>query len=292
MAVLSDRLNVCLTTEKKMSAGTDFMSNAYARIGEPLNLQVGGQKWFRSVRNSQKIEQNSASLLLGATPWLTRLLSRKHQRVFVVDSSSQMLTMLQKTVSGLERRTHVETIHSNWLHLPHFPERICLVVGDNAFSFLPFPGGWNDLCNKLAARMQPNAILMIRVLSVPAWHVASSVEDIVSDYLSKSYVNYTEVRARLLFSHWDGRNSSIDTEAVLGTFESNRSVFEGLFRRFPMPDNDLITVAKYKDTGAVYYAPRLEEIIQVLGERFRVTQIHFGPYVLSSYFPLIVAHLQ
>jgi hypothetical protein len=284
--------NIPRIAAQETCANTDFMSIAYSQIGEPLNLHADGQKWFRSVYNSQQGESDSASLLLGATPWLTGLLAQRKRRVFVVDHSPRMLTMLRQSVSESKRPTQVELHEANWLDLPTFSERVSVVLGDNSFSFIKFPGEWIDLCRALTCRMQPGGLLMLRLFSVPPSHVPYNVENIVRQHLCQETINYTEVRAKLLFSHWDRNTASIDTESVCRTFEANRSLFDNLFRRFPVPDNDLATVVKYKDTGHVFYAPQLEEILGVLGTYFQVSQIHFGPYTLSYYFPLIVARLR
>jgi hypothetical protein len=42
----------------------------------------------------------------------------------------------------------------------------------------------------------------------------------------------------------------------------------------------------------VYHVPRLDDALDVLRECFEVREVHFGPYELSPYFPLVVAAKQ
>jgi hypothetical protein len=90
--------------------------------------------------------------------------------------------------------------------------------------------------------------------------------------------------------HWDDTTYAIDTEKVIRSFDSNLPLFEQLIERFsPQSDNDLITVRKYRNAGAKYFAPPVPAILDIFRTKFDVTALHFGPYPMSEYFPLLVA---
>ena len=66
--------------------------------------------------------------------------------------------------------------------------------------------------------------------------------------------------------------------------------FDALLCACQVPEeNDLVTMDKYRESGAVYYAPPLPSAVDVLRERFHVHAVHFGSYGMHEYFPVIVA---
>ena len=265
----------------------DFMHTGYAFIKEPLNLCQAGRTWLAGIYDHECNGARQDALVLGATPWIAKLLRRDHRRVVLVDASAEMLRMARRELSGDQA---IELVQADWSTIPLRAELIDSVIADNSFSFVPFPEAWIGLCDELETRMRSGGRLLIRVCSVPAGHRSSSVDEIVEQFMAHESINYTEVRATLLFSQWDNATYAIRTEAALAEFEANRASFERLFARFPiLPDNDLVTVTKYRGSGAIYYAPPLPEILKVIGRTFRVRSVHFGPYVMSQYFPLLVA---
>src|SRR5688500_17518532 len=56
----------------------------------------------------------------------------------------------------------------NWLALPPSVRGLDLVAGDNAFSFLQYPQGWDEMLDVLSDRMTEGSVLFARLLSVPA----------------------------------------------------------------------------------------------------------------------------
>jgi hypothetical protein len=270
---------------------TEFMRTSYSTIGEPLNLLMKGQQWFRRIYDHECEASHGLALVLGATSWMADILSQRHKKTIVVDLSSAMLHMISQVLQNqtFEQKERIELVQANWLEMPAVCRGISTVLGDNSLSFLPYPDGWLRLFSILADRMESRAKLITRFLSVPHGHRPMSVEDIVVSYSQTTSVNYTAVRVRLLFSHWNPVTCGIDTELVAQTFEERKSEFEPLFQKFPSCDNDLKTVAKYKGFKAVYYAPPLEQVLSMVAQEFDVISVHFGKYDMSQYFPLIVA---
>jgi len=272
---------------------TDFMFTGYALIKEPLNLEAGGQEWVRKLFGHHGNPEASNGLILGATPWMIEMLGRRgYRNLVVVDMSKAMLCSAETALAPVlgESMKRTEFCESKWLEMRQPSRPFDTVLGDNSFSFLKFPADWSSLCNRLADMMSPCATLVARCLSVPQKHTALSVGAIVDKFLPEQSINYTEVRANLLFAQWNEKTWSIDTERVLDEFQSHRMELEPLFEKFGVgEDNDLLTVRKYRGAGAVYYAPPLPALIDVIEERFRITAIHFGSYRLGEYFPLVVA---
>lgn len=269
------------------------MFRDYLAIREPLNLEEGGRAWFRDVFDWRRPADASAALVLGATPWMIEmLLHRQCRQVVAVDMSASMVQLAQGIVGKTSGNdlSKVQFHQSNWLDLSPVTSGIDVVLGDNSLSFLGYPKQWSLVCDHLADRMNPNGTLITRCLSMPKRHKPLSMQEIVDTFISRSSINYTEVRATLLFSRCNRGTYAIDTEQVLEYFESRRADLEPLFSRFPITeDDDLLTVSKYRSSRAVYYAPPLEHVLDVIGKRFRVTDVHFGPYSMAEYFPLIVA---
>jgi hypothetical protein len=202
-----------------------------------------------------------------------------------------MLTLARDTVGSFGTR-HAGTVfvQADWQDLPSVDESLATVVGDNSFSYLPYPHGWKNLATRLARCMQPGAKLLMRICSVPPSHCRTSVGEVVERYLAGDMLNCTEVRAALLFAHWNRSTYEIDTEEVLRTFETQRSEFAPLFDRFrPPADNDLETIRKYRGVRARYYAPPIEQGLTPLQPHFEVTSVEYGPYPMADYFPLVVA---
>jgi|GEM_PF-4206742 len=270
---------------------TDFMIHGYTSIREPLKLTGLSQQWVRKVYESVDTEPESMGLVLGATSWMAALLAERYGQVVVADISPSMLRLATEEIgqyaSG-DSLQSVKFVESNWFDLPPALQALDIVAGDNSFSFLPYPDGWVELCETLADRMRPEARLIMRVLSVPSTHRALSADEIIDKFDAEG-INFTEVRTTMLFAHWNPATYGIDTEAVSRTFERNRTKLDRLLRLSATKDNDLVTVLKYKGSGAVYYAPPLGKVLALVGKFFRVASVHFGPYCMSDYFPLIVA---
>jgi len=267
------------------------MAQGYARIGEPLNLCTEGRRWLSEVCLAECDSAHSEhALVLGATPWLGRFLGERHQRVTLVDRSEAMLRMARAELVSNAASAQIDFVEAAWLELPALVGAADTVVGDNSMSFLPFPSAWTQLCDLLAQRMTRNGRLVTRICSPPTRHCSEPVAQIVAEFLARESINFTELRARLLFADWSPDTYEIDTEQVLRSFENNQTLFEPLLRRFPLtPDNDLLTIEKYRGAGARYTAPPLGEALEVFRTRFKVMSVHFGPYAMSDYFPLVVA---
>jgi len=62
-----------------------------------------------------------------------------------------------------------------------------------------------------------------------------------------------------------------------------------LLDRYGDADNDLVAMEKYRGVNAIYYAPTLDRALEVIGDTFVIRSVHFGPYAMSEYFPLIIA---
>jgi len=274
------------------SRKVDFMLDGFELIKEPLNLEQTGIEWFTRIYMNHTKTQGHMGLVLGATPWMGHLLGQTQEHVFVIDRSAAMLKKMQRRRSSSSDIDTMRTAHfiqGDWLELPQLAQPIDVVLADNAFSFLKYPDQWSLLCDEIADRMSHNASLITRVLSVPLQHCPLTVEEMIHDFLKqRGSRNYSALRASLLFNHWNEVTYAIDTEQVLATFEANRSQFDALYESLPLVPDDLHTITKYRNTGAVYYAPPLDSVLQVFRARFRISEVHFGQYPLAEYFPVIV----
>src|SRR6185503_19651016 len=197
--------------------------------------------------------RSGTRLLLGGTPWLAELLRREYAPSFVVDQSAAMLSLAAR------RPWEQDAMHAgddaqiflkaNWLALPDLGQPVDIVIGDNSFSFLTFPGEWAQLRDELARRMRAGAKLVIRVCSVPHGHRAEAANEVAERFLaSTAPVNFTEVRAALLFAQWNPRTYAIKTEEALQAFRSGLNAFVPLIGR-RVGANDLETICKYEGTG-------------------------------------------
>lgn len=276
------------TTEK-----IDFMSPDYAMIGEPLNLLEDGQRWFRRMYYAFNGKTKAVALILGATPWLGLLCKENHRTVIFSDMSSAMLNKASEAFerAGFSKNSNeVHCIQSDWLRLPHLAQRLDTVCADNSFAFLIFPTDWERLLSYVADSMPSGGIFLARFFEHPTSHRSETVPEIIEFYLHRNKVNFTEVRARLMFSILDQESSRIDTEAAVAAFEANGEAFSCLINRFSENQpNDLVTIRKYKDSGISLYAPPVNNILDLLRKDFDVERVGYGPYALASYFPLIIA---
>ncbi len=265
----------------------EFMAHGYNLIQEPLNLLETGRRWWAEVCASASREPQQHGLVLGATPWLGALLSRTHACVTFIDSSD---TMLANARAELGSSVNARYVRSAWHTLPKDSAPFETVFSDNGFSYLPFPAGWVQLCDELASSMRPGARLFARALSCPNGHRTETATEIVSRFAALEQINCTEVRAALLFSHWRDAVFSIDTQSALATYDANAAAFATLLPKGHAGEpNDLVTMEKYRGAGAVYYAPPLDQWLAVVRRRFRVEAVHFGPYAMGEYFPLVSA---
>jgi hypothetical protein len=267
----------------------NYMSIDYDLIREPLNLTEAGRPWFKSVyQNSIGATNNHAALLLGCVDWMISMLAENQSKVFVVDNSA---VMIEKTKQGIKGEANkVNFVAADWLNQPELPTKVDAVLADNCFNFIEYPGKWELMFTKLANMMNVGGMVFFRFFSVPASHIKLSPEEIVKKYRSSEDVNYTEVRTDILFSQWDPATYLIDTEMALACYEANRAVFSALLEGKALGfKNDLESIAKYRNTRSLYPAPPLTEILRVLEKTFHITQVHFGPYAFSQYFPLVVA---
>jgi SAM-dependent methyltransferase len=268
-------------------AATDFMAHGYDLIEEPLNLRDAGQRWLSEVWSSTGTTGADRGLVLGATPWIATLLGRTHRQVSLVDISELMLANSRAVVTGV---TNPQFVRGRWLALPFVGGRYDSVISDNGFSYLPFPDGWIRLCEELAALLRPGGCLLARALSVAGGERVETVREVAARFSTVERINYTEVRAALLLSQWCERTFAIHTESALRAYDEHPSAFAPVLARCPAGEpNDLVTIEKYRGTGAVYYAPPLEEWLRILRRRFRIQGVHYGPYAMSGYFPLVAA---
>jgi SAM-dependent methyltransferase len=268
-------------------AATDFMAHGYDLIDEPLNLRDAGRRWLSEAWYSCQRTGMDRGLVLGATPWIATLLGRTHRHVSLVDLSEVMLANARAVTTGVANPGFVR---GRWLALPFVRGQYDSVISDNGFSYLSFPDGWTRLCDELAALLRPGGCLLARALSVAEGEHVETVAEVAARFSTVERINFTEVRAALLFSQWRERTFAIDTESALHAYDAHASAFAPLLARCPPGEpNDLVTIEKYRGAGAVYYAPPLEEWLRILRRHFRVQGVHYGPYAMSRFFPLVAA---
>jgi len=270
-------------------AADDFMAHGYELIGEPLNLHRTGRSWFKHAFEGQTSVPNGCALVLGATPWLVDYFLEHGRSVLVADKSTVMLDGLRTRLSPRSLAKSYHSLNYNWTRLPNTIADLAVTVGDNSFSFLPFPTAWVDLCTFLSARMLPQAVLAIRICSPPRQHRRRTAAALIADFVKTGRFNWTELRAAILFSCWNANDGTIRTEEALATFNSDRVAFETLLRQHSAVDNDLVTIEKYRGVNAIYYAPTLDRALEIVSDRFFIRSVHYGPYAMSEYFPLILA---
>lgn len=276
---------------RERADSTDYMTQGFDLIDEPLNLRTGGQQWFRDIlENETRNKSRGPALVLGATPWLASLLAETATRTVVVDSSASMLDLCERFCKSDVSPRHINFLKSDWQSLPHSGE-ISIATGDNSLSFLRFPDEWEQLLASIAGRMRPNGVVITRFLSAPAGHRKSLPIEIIENALARSKpVNFTALRAALLFAQWHPKKFCISTEAALADFVKARSDFVRLLNLGPgTARNDLLTMEKYRGTRATYFAPPISQAIGVFEKSFQVIAVHFGRYEMSQYFPLVVA---
>jgi hypothetical protein len=270
------------------ASATDFMAVGYEHIDEPLKLGVKGQRWF--TREDATESDTSPALVLGAVGWLAQYAAGRRSSVTIADCSQRMLSIARDSLTDDARRK-VQTLVGQWSEIGFASETLGLVLGDNSFSYLPFPQSWDSMCTLLHDQMRSGGRLLARVLSVPTSHRSNQdLGDIAAEFESKALINYTEVRLRALFNVWCPETYQIPCETALQAFESNLPAFASLLARAPSSiPNDLLGIRKYIGSGAVYFAPPLQEVLRIFSGHFRVTHVAFGDYPMSQYFPLIVA---
>jgi len=268
----------------------DYMVAGFELVGEPLNLRAEGQPWYARIVDQDGVSHGSMGLVLGSTPWMGILLRRSHNHVIMADVSKAMLLKAAISMGTRTQDQEIDFVEANWLNLPQFNGTISTVLADNSLSFLSFPDEWAQLLDDLADRMDPQGRMFARYLCMPSTHRKKTVDNIIDGFVMRDTVNYTEVRTALLYAHWNEKTYGLETENALRAFEVHRSKFDRLFTKSPITaENDLLTITKYRDSGAVFYAPPLTAILDVVAVRFKVIGVHFGPYCMSEYFPLIVA---
>ncbi|MBK8253568.1 MAG: class I SAM-dependent methyltransferase [Polyangiaceae bacterium] len=268
----------------------DFVSNKYAQIGEPLNLRGRSRAWFASIFERQRLPARSVGLVLGATPWIGEMLRSALDHATLIDINPAMLETARAELSsyGNEAKGTLELVEANWLEMPLLRAPIAVAVGDNSFSFVRYPEGWRKLCAELADRMHPGAPLVARFLTIPARR--PTIDEILKRWLGATEINYTAVRTAMLFARADEETYELHPARAVAMFDEHRAEFARLFETCPCtPDNDLLAIERWRGSQAVFYAPPLAQILDTLGGRFRVTDVHFGPFDMAECFPLIVA---
>jgi hypothetical protein len=269
----------------------DFVSERYAQVGEPLNLRGSARAWFAAIFERQALPARSLALVLGATPWIARMLRRAQDHTTLVDINPKMLDTARAEIPPSEDSAAgtLELIEANWLALPALRAPIAIAIGDNSFSFLRYPEEWRQLCDALAERMHPGATLMARFLTLPIGR-PTTVEQIIEQTLGATDVNYTAMRTAMLFAGASDDTFELYLARAVEMFDAHRADLAALFERCPCtPDNDFFAIERWRESRGVLYAPPLAHVLDTLGHRFRVRDIHFGPFDMAQYFPLIVA---
>jgi hypothetical protein len=269
----------------------DFVSKKYAQVGEPLNLRAGARAWFADIFERQPLPARSLALVLGATPWIGRMLGRALDHTTLVDINPVMLDTARAEISSCDDGAAgtVELLEANWLALPALRAPVAIAIGDNSFSFIRHPEGWLQLCDALADRMHPGATLMARFLTLPLGR-PTTVAEIIEQSLVATDINYTAIRTAMLFAGASEDTFELYPARAVAMFDAHRADFAQLLERCPTtPDNDLCDIERWRGSHAVLYAPPLAHILDALGGRFRVRDIHIGPYDMAEFFPLIVA---
>ncbi len=269
----------------------DFVTKKYAQIGEPLNLGAPARAWFADIFHRQLLPARSQALVLGATPWIARMLRRALDHTTLVDINPVMLDTARTEISSCDdvAAGTLELLEANWLALPPLRAPVAIAVGDNSFSFVRYPDGWRQLCDALADRMHPGATLLARFLILPLGR-PTTVGEIIEQSLGTTDVNYTAIRTTMLFAGASEDTFELYPARAVAMYDAHRAELDALIERCPAtPDNDLCDIERWRGSHAVLYAPPLTHVLDALGGRFRVRDVHIGSYDMAEYFPLIVA---
>jgi SAM-dependent methyltransferase len=279
------------STMEAKTRSFDFISNRYAQVGEPLNLRGSARAWFAEIFQRQSLPARSLALVLGATPWIARMLRGALDHTTLVDINPKMLDTARAEISSSDDGAAgtVELIEANWLALPVLRAPIAIAVGDNSFSFVRHAEEWRQLCDALADRMHPGATLLARFLTLPLGR-PTTVAEIIEQSLGATDVNYTAIRTAMLFAGASDDTFELYPARAVEMFDAHRADLAALFERCPCtPDNDFFAIERWRESSAVFYAPPLAHVLDALGDRFRVRDVHFGPFDMAEYFPVIVA---
>jgi hypothetical protein len=279
------------STMEAPSRKFDFVSKSYAQVGEPLNMRGSTRAWFAEIFQRQSLPARSLALVLGATPWIARMLRGALDHTTLVDINPKMLDTARAEISSSDDGAAgtVELIEANWLALPALRAPIAIAVGDNSFSFVRYAEEWRQLCDALADRMHPGATLMARFLTLPLGRPTTFAE-IIEHSMGATHINYTALRTAMLFAGAGKDTFELYLARAVEMYDAHRADLDALFERCPCtPDNDFLAIERWRGSSAVFYAPPLAHVLDALGDRFRVRDIHFGPFDMTEYFPVIVA---
>ena len=235
----------------------DFVSNRYAQVGEPLNLRGSARVWFAQIFERQPLPSRSLALVLGATPWIARMLRGALDHTTLVDINPKMLDTARAEISSSDDGAAgtVELIEANWLALPALRAPVAIAVGDNSFSFVRHPEEWRQLCNALADRMHPGATLMARFLILPPGR-PTTVAEIIEQSLGATDVNYTAMRTAMLFAGASDDTFELYPARAVEMFDAHRTDLAALFERCPCRRTMISSPSSAGEGRAPSYTPR------------------------------------
>jgi hypothetical protein len=245
------------------------------------------ERWVQEKLSSAKPAHGARFevLLLGVTEELVAMSWPDDVRLTAVDRSNHMIAAFWPGDVPSRRRL----VKADWLDMPFPHASFDLAIGDGIFHTQQYPAGYRQLAAIIAGLLKPHGSFAVRGLlqldqkESPATIAAAFRRGEISDY--------HELRFRLLTSLQDdcaqgvvATKENLD-QALLAQHIGLNEVYERTSYEPPPGPSRALPAQSARDSTVSF--PTLQELGQILIEKFRVTSCRYGAHPLATRCPIL-----
>lgn len=236
------------------------------------------QEWLQNNQHT-----GPAVLILGVTRELCSLPFNGSGKVIAVDKSAEMIQTLWRP----NARGRTKVICADWRDIPLDDASVDLAFADGAFTPLPFPSGYAEVCAELRRLLRPMGQCVIRCF-VQA-EERESVENVFKDLSRGRIGNFHVLKWRLAMALQSDAEEGVVLGSVWDTLHTAWPKLEALADFFGWLEAEVRTIEAYREVETRYTFPTLAQHCQLFSSAgFSVTKIVTPEYELGERCPTVV----
>lgn len=272
-----------------MSPGADHWQTFAAqwrRLGPPMRpvaRDVGVMEAYVARWNRRRAAAPPPrALLLGVTPEITRMRWPSGTAVYAVDRVYGMF----RAVWEADAPCAAGAVTAAWQRLPFAPQTFDLVLGDGFLNLFDFPEGQRRLAGSLRAVLRPGGRLIVRSFVRPAQ--PETAETVFADLAAGRIGSFHVFKWRLVMALQQDAARGVALARVWARWQEEGLDREALAARLGWPREEIDTIDAYRDAGACYAFPSLEELRAALAAHFTEEQCEVPDYELGERCPVLL----
>ena len=261
------------------------IARCYAAFGSPLVPTREDIHAYESAMLAQAqagTGDGIRALMLGVTPGIALMKWPAGSRITAVDISSAVIGALWPgDIPGIRK-----AICASWFAIPMARKSCDVVFGDGSLNACRFPGEVRDLVHTVADLLVDEGLFVVRSYIRP--QSPEAIDAVFSDLFSAHGMDVDCFKMRLWLAMQRSVEDGVPVKEAARILDKHNLDHRVMKERIGWSSAAVEPFAAWKTSDAVYSFPTLDELREVLGERFDEVSVTYPGYELGNCCPTLV----